>query len=210
MQDSRLIQFASEKWDPVTEQSSVKVTKKVENGSLKSKGETVFPLPLKAILAITQDLDRKKEYDSLYDSGKILKQYRDDTLILHLAYKAVWPTTPRDFCLISQTRYFEDKVVELATSIVSIYSYCKEILEIIILFCNPQGNLTVPTSGKSCQSRSDDGRNNLYSKQRWKIDSNHLYYSDRFKGQFAEIDCEHGCSNRSSFFGQFAETSRNQ
>mmetsp|Transcript_44726 Transcript_44726/g.77402 ORF Transcript_44726/g.77402 Transcript_44726/m.77402 type:complete len:208 (-) Transcript_44726:379-1002(-) len=49
------------------------------------------------MLELLLDNSRVGEYDSLFDGIDVVERPDDHTVVRHMLYKAIWPTSPRDF-----------------------------------------------------------------------------------------------------------------
>lgn len=90
-------------------------SKTVPNQSLPmTMGRGIIKAPPLAVLDLIIDVDRKSEYDSMYHSGRLVEQLDDRTAIVYQCYKAIWPVSSRDFCLVSRWHVEKNGVVKIA------------------------------------------------------------------------------------------------
>ena len=68
------------------------------------KGVCKLPFTLPEIYDIVANGNRRVELDSQLAEYKRLKWFSRHTGIEHLQFKAVWPTTARDFCNLTHWR----------------------------------------------------------------------------------------------------------
>ena len=60
----------------------------------KKKGVGTIKAPYGFILEFIKQIERKSEYDAMFDKGSIVKEVDEFTLIWHQMFKGQWPTTP--------------------------------------------------------------------------------------------------------------------
>lgn len=87
------------KWQYVDDNNNVKIYKQDVVGVQmpKVKGVGVIDWSASAILNLIWDLNRKKEYDKLFKSGRVVLPIDARTHIVYQEFERQWPTSPRDF-----------------------------------------------------------------------------------------------------------------
>jgi len=101
---------ASPKWVPNFEEAGVKCYASTNylRGPPAALGETIISAPAMTILDAAWDPANRKEFDPLLEEIQTIESFGSQTRIDHLVYKAVWPTTAREFCNLSHWRILED------------------------------------------------------------------------------------------------------
>lgn len=87
-------------WTIVGNSKGIGVMKKIPTtGSLVNciKGTKIINAPPDFILRILMDPQHSTVLDDMLKEVKLIKKVSDSIQLLHLSYKAVWPTSPRDF-----------------------------------------------------------------------------------------------------------------
>ena len=70
------------------------------------KGKTQINVPLNFLTTYIKDLDNRPEYDSMYESGRIIEELGDSaSTTVHLVFKNLFMVTGRDFCSLSSWRH---------------------------------------------------------------------------------------------------------
>lgn len=107
-------------WEFIQKQDDVKLySKKPEAESLPiMMGVGMVEGTPWELLAFIADEKNKTSWDSLYDSGNEVIRVDEVTRIMNERFKAIWPTSPRDFCNIVTFRVLkEGSIVVAAKSI---------------------------------------------------------------------------------------------
>eukprot|EP01119_Soliformovum_irregulare_P022692 TRINITY_DN7819_c0_g1_i6.p1 TRINITY_DN7819_c0_g1~~TRINITY_DN7819_c0_g1_i6.p1 ORF type:complete len:696 (-),score=120.46 TRINITY_DN7819_c0_g1_i6:1265-3352(-) len=116
----KLIGLAEEEsgWTILKVQDGVTVSKKDLGYSINCcKGHGFVAAPISALLALFKDLPRRTEWDALFKEGTIVHQFNEDCVINRQAFKAVFPTTARDFCTYTMSVDLGDRVAIVSTSV---------------------------------------------------------------------------------------------
>eukprot|EP00455_Lapot_gusevi_P045797 TRINITY_DN5912_c0_g1_i1.p1 TRINITY_DN5912_c0_g1~~TRINITY_DN5912_c0_g1_i1.p1 ORF type:complete len:954 (-),score=260.10 TRINITY_DN5912_c0_g1_i1:40-2901(-) len=104
---TELVQLnAAPGWEVVMEQDGVTVSKKPSTGSMPIvRGCGTLPIPAYAILDLLLDLSKKHLIDSMFDTGRVVEEIDPFTRVDYQAFKAVFPTTARDFCNMASWKF---------------------------------------------------------------------------------------------------------
>jgi len=95
------------------------------------------------ILKLLLDEGRISEYDDMFDSIEMLVKVDDNAMFKRTAYKPVWPTAPRDFCMLSSWGELEDGSAYLVNRSME-HSSCPERVGFVRGFLVIVGFLMVP------------------------------------------------------------------
>ncbi|XP_065195132.1 uncharacterized protein LOC135826448 [Sycon ciliatum] len=103
-------------WQKVTLSKGVTVMKKVSAGKQTSslscvKGSAVIRAPIPLLLDWMTSDDKVKQWDEFFSEGKLVEDIGGVAKVENLIYKGVWPTTPRDFCVVSGVKTLDNGVV---------------------------------------------------------------------------------------------------
>lgn len=83
------------------------------------KGTGMINAPPEFVYRIVRNLENNTKLDDMLKETRRIDHITDTTVLVHLIFKAVWPTSPRDFTLISTAgRYDETTLVEAGVSVV--------------------------------------------------------------------------------------------
>lgn len=92
-------------WSLVSNSKGIKIMKKAagrgEPPINSVKGTTNINCPPEFLLRILMDPSHSKELDDMLDSMTLVSPIADHVHLMHLKYKAIWPTTGRDFCVLN-------------------------------------------------------------------------------------------------------------
>lgn len=84
-----------------------------------SKGEGIISAPLEAVVALVRDIERRNKWDEMLATGAFVEVFTEGCAVVHLSYKAIWPTSSRDFCAVTIVHSLSDtEKVIVATSAV--------------------------------------------------------------------------------------------
>lgn len=109
----RALKAEHEEWEFVTEKDGVKVTRK---GQLEVKGEGVIHGTPLQVIKFIEDLERKKQYDPMFDYGHLVEELDPATKVVYQKFKGIWPVSPRDFCTLVGLRMVQDTVILVGIS----------------------------------------------------------------------------------------------
>ncbi|XP_062502766.1 uncharacterized protein LOC134179815 [Corticium candelabrum] len=116
-------------WEFVNQTKGVTIMKKPSTSEGSSvnrvKGTAVIAAPPFFILSYINDFDKSKKWNEMFDYGEIIEQITVNTRVSRLVYKPVFPTTGRDFCLVTGVRQLGDHTFVSAVSSVKHLS-CRE------------------------------------------------------------------------------------
>jgi hypothetical protein len=101
------------------------------------------------VLSLLLDDSRIKEYDDMFDSIKMIERVDDFAMFKRTTYKPVWPTAPRDFCMLSSWGTLEDGSAFLVNRSMN-HPDCPEVKGFVRGFLMMCGFLMVPSSGNGC------------------------------------------------------------
>jgi hypothetical protein len=89
-------------WVSVVEKNGVTICKKSVPGNPLNmmRGACVIRRSPDSVLAMVTNKERKAEWDSLFRSARLVEELCPEYEIACDEYKAVWPTSPRDFCTV--------------------------------------------------------------------------------------------------------------
>lgn len=83
------------------------------------KGTGIINAPPEFVYRIVRNTENNVKLDDMLKETRVIDRITDTTVVVHLIFKAVWPTSPRDFTLISTAgRYNETTLVEAGVSVV--------------------------------------------------------------------------------------------
>ena len=83
------------------------------------KGSGKINCPPEFLIRILMDTTYSKQLDDLLDKMTLMKEVDDHVQLMYLKYKAFWPTTARDFCVLSVFGQFDKSTfVHAASSVV--------------------------------------------------------------------------------------------
>eukprot|EP00795_Rhopilema_esculentum_P003168 gene3168-1475_t len=78
------------------------------------KGTAEVNVPLTYALQYVTEINFKKEWDDVFNEGKVIEDIDEVTKVTYMEYKPVWPTTARDFCSITATRHLKGDIYGVA------------------------------------------------------------------------------------------------
>jgi len=87
-------------WDFVRERDQIDCFSRTCGDDYFVKGVGAIQAPLLVVLAIAFDTDKKALWDSMLNVGRSVCELDRKSAIHHEIYKAVWPTSARDYCLL--------------------------------------------------------------------------------------------------------------
>ena len=89
-------------WEFVSINNDVQINRKQMGPGINPavRGKTSLQVAPIYVLDLLTDLDRRNQVDSLFYKGECTHRINGALKIDHLQYKAVWPTTARDFCVL--------------------------------------------------------------------------------------------------------------
>ncbi|OMJ90071.1 hypothetical protein SteCoe_7653 [Stentor coeruleus] len=119
-------------WEPISISSkTVKAYRRPAAAGLyiiKAEGEINRTPP--EIVECLKDLDHKHLYDASFDKGHIVKLLADDIGIVYQRFKAIWPTSGRDFCLLQRKIDLEEGAI-VAVAVSTQHPECPEVPECV-------------------------------------------------------------------------------
>ena len=112
-----------EGWTPVGTSKDVFVMKKAPQKGESSvncvKGTGIVRAPPDFVYRVLKSRKNVGKFDDMLKEARIVDEISDATTLVHLLYKAVWPTSARDFTVITTAgRYDDSTLVEAAVSVV--------------------------------------------------------------------------------------------
>eukprot|EP00743_Colponemidia_sp_Colp-15_P000883 GILK01000975.1.p1 GENE.GILK01000975.1~~GILK01000975.1.p1 ORF type:complete len:244 (-),score=31.93 GILK01000975.1:213-905(-) len=89
-------------WSPLADKDGIKTwSKHVPGESLNMfRGRCVIRASAENVIHFIamSNIHTSKPYDPMYEGGRVVEKIHDHLFALYQSYKAVWPTTGRDFC----------------------------------------------------------------------------------------------------------------
>lgn len=87
-------------WTYVSERKSIQISKKNYPGSTIEcmRGIGIINAPAMAIVHLFKQFHRRSEWDELVKESTVVEAFGDEVFVIRMAYRAVWPTSARDFC----------------------------------------------------------------------------------------------------------------
>lgn len=83
------------------------------------KGTGIINAPPEFVYRVVRNIENNVKLDDMLKEARRIDRITDTTVLVHLIFKAIWPTSPRDFTLISTAgRYDETTLVEAGVSVV--------------------------------------------------------------------------------------------
>jgi hypothetical protein len=71
----------------------------MESGIYVIKAETLMKVDIEEMLEFLRDLNRKPEFDKLFDTGHNIEEYEHDSLTVYQKYKSKLFVSARDFVI---------------------------------------------------------------------------------------------------------------
>ena len=111
-------------WTPIGTNKDVFIMKKSpQKGEASSvncvKGTAIVRAPPDFVYRVLKTRGNVGKFDDMLKEARVIDEISDTTRLVHLLYKAVWPTSARDFTVITTAgRYDESTLVEAAMSVV--------------------------------------------------------------------------------------------
>ena len=82
------------------------------------KGTGIIRAPPEFVFRVVRNRENNSKLDDMLKETRLVDRMSDTTVLVHLLFKAVWPTAPRDFTAISTAgRYDESTLVEAGVSV---------------------------------------------------------------------------------------------
>lgn len=83
------------------------------------KGTGIIRAPPQFVFRIVRNTENNSKLDDMLKETRLVDRVTPTTVLVHLLFKAVWPTTPRDFTVISTAgRYDDETFIEAGISVV--------------------------------------------------------------------------------------------
>lgn len=83
------------------------------------KGTGIIHAPPEFVYRIVRNVENNTKLDDMLKETRVIDRITDTTVLVHLIFKAVWPSSPRDFTLISTAgRYDDTTLIESGVSVV--------------------------------------------------------------------------------------------
>ncbi|XP_065832733.1 uncharacterized protein [Oscarella lobularis] len=141
----------SDEWKLDSETKGVTIMKRKslvgeeQPGLNSAKGTANMTVPPFFVLSYIADLEKGNLWNEMYNEGVLIEVIREDTLVCRLKYKPVFPTSPRDLCVVSGIREVGTGLVMAVNSVE--HSYCPENEKFVRAETNNSGFLIVSTPG---------------------------------------------------------------
>lgn len=141
-------------WTFVVEAKAVRVVKKQVEDRPTSiiRGKGVISAPAREVYAYLKQIDKRKEWDSMFDGANIVKELeKDQAGLLH--FKTVgqgWTVWPRDFCMLVASSEDEDGSFRIAAKSVA-SSLIPPTSGFVRANCIISGMLIRPLDDNSCE-----------------------------------------------------------
>lgn len=97
-------------WISLYCKDNIEVLRKFGNGIMCIKGQTFLPYSIKEIFEVLTDIRYRKIIEPTVETCCPIKPLSNHTGIEYLKYKAIWPTTQRDFCNIVHWKLLQNGV----------------------------------------------------------------------------------------------------
>eukprot|EP00002_Diphylleia_rotans_P012811 TRINITY_DN2500_c0_g1_i2.p1 TRINITY_DN2500_c0_g1~~TRINITY_DN2500_c0_g1_i2.p1 ORF type:complete len:963 (+),score=192.46 TRINITY_DN2500_c0_g1_i2:52-2940(+) len=105
-------------WEQSDTTDNIQIYKRQDGPLTSSKGVGVIPVSPRTASFLVRNLDARKKWDEMFQEGDLVEVIDKSTRVLHLRFKSVWPTAPRDMCLIEHAKEEEDGTfIVVSTSI---------------------------------------------------------------------------------------------
>ena len=88
-------------WEKIEETHGVTIHKKKLGEKIAVRGSLRIPYAPIYVVDLIGDLSLRSKVDGMFDEGKSVKKLNGSLKVEHLKYKGVWPTAPRDFCVLA-------------------------------------------------------------------------------------------------------------
>ncbi|CAN0011199.1 unnamed protein product, partial [Choristocarpus tenellus] len=104
-------------WRPVRVRRTIHIWTSTVEGSpyCRIRGRVRCEATPAQLLQLLIDDERIEEYDRMFDCYELVERSSDRTSVRWSAYRAIWPTRPRDFVIKSTWEEFADGTIVIAT-----------------------------------------------------------------------------------------------
>jgi len=116
-------------WEVLYEKTNYTAKKKPHNQVVIVKVESVVPYSLWDIFKVLLDCKRQQELDGAKQVHDMLKSISNHTWIEYVRFKAIWPTSARDFVNIAHWRLLQDGSVVIVAFGESAFDHLKPVEE---------------------------------------------------------------------------------
>jgi hypothetical protein len=97
-------------WAPLYLKDGVEASRRVGNGPMCVRGQTLLPYSIKQIFEVLSDIRYRRIIEPTVETCCPIKPLSNHTGIEYLKFKGIWPTTPRDFCNLLHWRLLKNGV----------------------------------------------------------------------------------------------------
>jgi hypothetical protein len=124
-QDAKRLLADSSGWEDIKVSSPhIKATrKKASTGLFTVKGEGMIPRSADEITELVKDLNRKPQFDEMFESGHLIERVGEGIDITYQRFKKMFPVSGRDFCIVTK-RFVESDGTVLLVSCSTSHANC--------------------------------------------------------------------------------------